>query len=147
MFIPGISINITCADQLFAWVDGKYQNVSNWDDDEKVGTIDIPNGKHVLAMMCVNQGNLGGILWSRNNPPYMISNSTTSCSTVFQPRWNLKKFEPDQNWGPAQSYGRSDQSPLGRRDGIIYFAEWIWMGPQNGMEKATIYCRKEFKLK
>ena len=102
----------------------------------------MSDGGHLLAMSCSSNAGLGGILWSTSTGE--ISDSTTMCSSVYQPGWNLNKFNMNKKWVNAETYGKDVGNVIwGLRNNMHDNAEWIWTGPQN--EKTNIYCRKIIK--
>ena len=139
--VTGITITLTCVNQLLAWVDGEFQDVPNWKNkyESGAGNVTVPNGRHLLAINCYKFDRLGGILWSTNTS--QVSDTDTMCSSVYKTGWNKNKFEMDENWAKAESYGKNGNLIMSHIDGISDDAEWIWTGPQFE-DKSSCYCRR-----
>ena len=123
-------------------MDGEFQDVASWNNIDESGSVTVPDGKHMLAISCFNFVQLGGIMWSTNTS--QVSDTTSMCSSVYQPGWNKKIFKMDENWAKAESYGKNGNLIMGYSNGISDDAGWIWTGPQFE-QRASCYCRKMIK--
>ncbi|MFK7818637.1 MAG: heme-binding protein, partial [Planctomycetaceae bacterium] len=100
----------TCDNEMKVFVDGKLVLESkSWEnplfkDVSKEIDLDSPNKKHVIAVECKNDGNVGGLMvrldfesgW--RDAWALVSDKSWQASTKPQKGWKTIGFKPNKNW-------------------------------------------------
>ncbi|MFK7818228.1 MAG: hypothetical protein AB8G99_05900, partial [Planctomycetaceae bacterium] len=100
----------TCDNEMKVFVDGKLVLESkSWEnplfkDVSKEIDLDSPNKKHVIAVECKNDGNVGGLMvrldfesgW--RDAWALVSDKSWQASTKPQKGWKTIGFKPNKSW-------------------------------------------------
>ncbi|XP_022788848.1 uncharacterized protein LOC111328634 [Stylophora pistillata] len=136
-----ITLNITCDNNLYLYVDGKYLGGGATNASQKdFRTYKIMSRSHVVALHCTASTPpwKGGILGSFENG--LVTDTSWKCTTTAEYGWNMISYR-DDDWPMAIHHGANSDStlPWGSISSIDKNAVWIWSNDNEN--DSEVFCR------